>query len=45
MQSKKIVFMKHMWLILDYVKVLSVHLITDSLHGTMQVLYFKENQF
>ncbi len=37
--------MKHMWLKLDYVKILNVHLITDSLHGSTQVLYLKDNQF
>ncbi len=37
--------MKHVWLKLNYIPVLNVHLITDSLRGIKQDLYFKENQF
>ncbi len=33
------------WLKWDYIPVLNVHLITDSLLGITQVLYFKENKF
>ncbi len=43
--QKKYAFMKHKWLKLDYIPVLSVHLITDGLRGITQDLYFKENQF
>ncbi len=41
---ERIVFMKHMWLKLKYILILNVHLITDSLCGITQDLYFKENQ-
>ncbi len=44
---KKYVFMKlkwNLWLKLDYIPVLSVHLITGGLCGIIQDLYFKENQ-
>ncbi len=37
--------MKQKWLKLDYIPVLNAHLITDSLRGITQDLYFKENQF
>ncbi len=40
---KDCVFMKHMWMKLNYIPVLNVLLITDSL--ITQDLYFKENQF
>ncbi len=37
--------MKYMWLKLNYISILNVHLITDSLRGITHILYFKENQF
>ncbi len=37
-------FMEHMWMKLNYISVLNVHLITDSQFGITHVLYFKDNQ-
>ncbi len=42
---KDCVFMKHVWMKLNYIPVLNVLLITDSQRGNTQDLYFKENQF
>ncbi len=40
---ERIVFMKHVWMKLNYISVLNVLLIPDSL--ITQDLYFKETQF
>ncbi len=38
---ERIMFMKHMWMKVNYIPVLNVLLITDSKRGITQDLYFK----